>query len=77
MGKVSDLIPEEALLLWLEIYPYQKLGSFSARELKNSVAALWEDMITRNKEESVNLKTAAIDSEKTELSVGLFHPGIS
>ena len=77
VGKVSDLIPEEALLLWLEIYPYQKLGSFSARELKNSVAALWEDMITRNKEESVKLQTAAIDSEITELSVGLFHPGIS
>ena len=67
VGKVSDLIPEEALLLWLEIYPYQKLGSFSARELKNSVAALWEDMITRNKEESVKLQTAAIDSEKIRI----------
>ena len=67
LGKVSDLIPEEALLLWLEIYPYQKLGSFSARELKNSVAALWEDMITRNKEESVKLQTAAIDSEKNRI----------
>ena len=67
VGKVSDLIPEEALLLWLEIYPYQKLGSFSARELKNSVAALWEDMITRNKEESVKLQTAAIDSEKNRI----------
>ena len=67
VGKVSDLIPEEALLLWLEIYPYQELGSFSARELKNSVAALWEDMITRNKEESVKLQTAAIDSEKNRI----------
>ena len=67
VGKVSDLIPEEALLLWLEIYPYQKLGSFSAQELKNSVAALWEDMITRNKEESVKLQTAAIDSEKNRI----------
>ena len=67
VGKVSDLIPEEALLLWLEIYPYQKLGSFSARELKNSVAALREDMITRNKEESVKLQTAAIDSEKNRI----------
>lgn len=67
VGKVSDLIPEEALLLWLEIYPYQKLGSFPARELKNSIAALWRDIVTSNKEESVKLQTAATDSAKSSL----------
>lgn len=67
VGKSSDLVPEEALLLWLELYPYQNLGSLSAQELKKSVSALWEDMVTSNKEESVKLQTTADDSGKTSL----------
>jgi len=67
VGKNSDLGPEEALLLWLELYPYQDLGNLSAQELKKSVAALWEDMVTSNKEESVKLQTVAEDSGKASL----------
>ena len=67
VGKPADLIPEEALLLWLELYPYQNLGELSAAELKKSVAALWEDMVTSSKEESVKLQTKADDKGKSSL----------
>lgn len=67
VGKDKDLVPEEALLLWLELYPYENLGSLSAQELKKSVSALWEDMVTSNSEESVKLQTNADDSGKTSL----------
>jgi len=67
VSKTSDLLPEEALLLWLELYPYRDLGRLSAAELKKSVAALWEDMVTSNKEESVKLQTKAEDSGKSSL----------
>ena len=67
VGKPADLIPEEALLLWLELYPYQELGKLSAAELKKSVAALWEDMVTSSKEESVKLQTKADDKGKSSL----------
>ena len=67
VGKDKDLAPEEALLLWLELYPYENLGSLSAQELKKSVSALWEDMVTSNSEESVKLQTNADDSGKTSL----------
>ena len=66
-GKASDLLPEEALLLWLELYPYRDLGSLSAGELKKSVAALWEDMVTSNKEEAVRLQTKAEENGKSSL----------
>ena len=33
IGKTSEVLPEDALLLWLELYPYENLGSFSAQEL--------------------------------------------
>jgi len=64
VGKHADVLPDEALLLWLELYPYQDLGSLSTQELKKRVAALWEDMVTSNKEESVRLQTKAEDSGK-------------
>ena len=67
VGKDADVIPEEALLLWLEIYPYQNLASFSTRELKNSIATLWEDMVTNTKEESVKFQTIAEENEKNRL----------
>jgi basic membrane lipoprotein Med (substrate-binding protein (PBP1-ABC) superfamily) len=67
VGKDEDVIPEEALLLWLEIYPYRNLASFSTRELKNSIATLWEDMVTNTKEESVKFQTIAEENEKNRL----------
>ncbi len=67
VNKSSDLLPEEALLLWLELYPYRDLGQLSGGELKKSVAALWEDMVTSSKEESVKLQTKAEDSGKGSL----------
>lgn len=67
VGKDEDVIPEEALLLWLEIYPYRNLASFSTRELKNSIATLWEDMVTNTKEESVKFQTIAEENEKNKL----------
>ena len=67
VGKQSDLVPAEAFLLWLELYPYADLGNLSAQELKKSVAALWEDMVTTNKEESVNIQTKAEENGKISL----------
>ena len=64
VGKRTDVIADEALLLWLELYPYKDLGRLSGSELKKSVAALWEDMVTSNKEESVKIETKAEESGK-------------
>lgn len=61
--KDADVLPEEALLLWLELYPFQDLGRLSSAELKKSVAALWEDMVAAaRKEDSVKVQTKAEDA---------------
>ncbi len=63
--KYADILPEEALLLWLELYPFQDLGRLSANELKKSISALWEDMVaTVKKEDSVKMETKAGDAGK-------------
>ena len=67
VDKNAGLLADEALLLWLELYPYRDLGSLSAQELKKSISALWEDMVTSNKEESVKLQTTTEEAGKTSL----------
>ncbi len=66
--KSADVLPEEALLLWLNLYPFQNLGRMTATELKKSVAALWEDMVaTSKKEDSLKVQTKAEDEGKSSL----------
>ncbi len=57
-GKKLPLLPEEALLLWLQIHSYRELGSMSAQELKKSVAALWQDLRAVTDDEGVRVRTA-------------------
>ena len=66
--KLEDVLPEEALLLWLKLYPFQDLGRLTASQLRKSVAALWEDMVaTSKKEDSVKVQTKAEDESKGSL----------
>ena len=66
-ARKEDVLPGEALLLWLELYPYEDLGKLSAAELKKSVAALWDDVISSTKEDAVKVQTKAEDDSKTNL----------
>ena len=59
---MEDVLPEEALLLWLELYPYADLGRLTAAELKKSVAGLWEDMVSRGTD-TVEVKTKVAEEE--------------
>ena len=61
-------LPEEALLLWLQVYSYPLLGRLTAAQLKKSVAGLWEDMVASSKkEEAVKVQTKAEDDGKSSL----------
>ena len=65
--KMEDILPEEALLLWLELYPYAELGRLTATELKKSVAALWDDMVSHSTD-TVEVKTK-VEEEETKGSI--------
>ena len=60
----DDVLPEEALLLWLELYSFADLGRLSSGELKKTLSAIWEDVISATKENSVKVKTTAEDENK-------------
>ena len=64
--KGTDVLPEEALLHWLSLYPYRELGTMTATELKKTLLAIREDV----------LSTAHPDTLKMETRVEVDKPGI-
>ena len=55
------MLPEEALLLWLQIYPFRELGSMTDKDLKKSLSAMQDDLrsFTRTEEALVNTEPEA------------------
>ena len=64
----QEILPEEALLLWLKLYSFQSIGQISGSQLRKSISALWEDVVSStNKEEAVKVQTKAEDEGKSSL----------
>jgi Uncharacterized ABC-type transport system, periplasmic component/surface lipoprotein len=57
-GRAKELRCEDALLLWLRVYPYEQLGTMNAKELKESLSGLWEDVQVTADPEPVQVHTA-------------------
>jgi len=59
------MLPEEALLLWLQIYPFRELGTMSGKALKKSLLAMQDDLRSFTRTE------AALVSTEPETKAGL------
>ena len=66
-GESLDLLPEEALLIWLRVYPFRDLGRLSATELKRSISRLWEDMVAISQDTPVQVDTEPAPEGKSSL----------
>ena len=62
-----DILPEEALLLWLKLYSFEDLSKLSTTELKKSVAQLWEDIVSTS-ESAVKVASRVEDTKPGILS---------
>ena len=45
-GAQLKTYPGDAMLLWLQVYPYSDLGSLSTAQLKKSLADMWENVVS-------------------------------
>ena len=63
-GPKKGLIPEEALLLWLQIHRYTELTKMPAKELKASLSALWGDVQAAAEPDAIALQTAPKEEKK-------------
>ena len=68
-----DLSPEEALLLWLRVYPFRDLGKHSGYAIRKALAALKEDLVSVA-QESVKVDTEA-DTELGSSFLSMLLPG--
>lgn len=58
-GRKLDMLPEEALLLWLKVYPFRDLGEKTADEIKQALSALWSDLVSVSQDTPVEVDTEA------------------
>ena len=43
---LKDVLPEEALLMWLKVHPYKDLGQLSSTQLRSTLEALLPDVVS-------------------------------
>ena len=67
-GNNLNLLPEEALLLWLRVYPFRDLGKMSSGQIRKALSALWDDVVALAQESPVQVQT-----EPTEGGKGLLN----
>ena len=65
--KLKDVLPEEALLLWLRLNPYRDLGNLTAAELKKSLSALWPDVVASTQEADLKVATKPVAEPKSNI----------
>ena len=73
--KLKDILPEEALLLWLQVNPYKDLGEQTAAELKKSLLALWPDVLASTQQSQVKTEPAPITEGKSGIISRIMTPG--
>ncbi len=81
-----NLLPEEALLLWLQVYPFRDLGKLSARELKKTIEGLQDDFVAISQPDITSMRETAEAEDKpgflsriisgvpSHLNVAFIHP---
>lgn len=70
----ADVLPEEALLLWLELYPYSDLGKLTATELKKTVTAMREDILSASKPDTLKVQTKMEEDVKPGILTRIISP---
>lgn len=59
-----DILPEEALLLWLQVNPYRDLGQLSTGQLRKSLEALWPDVVASTRRSEVKFNAEPVSDSK-------------
>ncbi len=72
-GQDKELKAEDALLLWLRVYPYEELGTMNAKELKDSLSGLWGDVQVTADDHNLQVKTVP-EQEQHSLLTKLISP---
>ncbi len=56
-GRDLAITPEEALLVWLKVYPFRDLGALSGAELKKALSGIWSELKVQSSDAPVLVET--------------------
>lgn len=65
----GELRPEEALLLWLQVYSFRELGEMTAAQLKKSLSSLKSELKTQSEAEPVSLQLEPSNTKESILNM--------
>ena len=71
--RMAGVLPEEALLLWLQLYPFADLGRLTAPELKKTLEALADDVVSAQAE-AVTVQTQTQKPQKGSILARIIAP---
>ena len=74
MGEQAALKPEEALLIWLKLYPFTDLGQLSTAELKKTVQELKDNFTVFSQADPVAVKTSPATAAKSSILDRIISP---
>jgi len=70
----ADILPEEALLLWLKVHSYKELGQMSTSELKQSLTSLWPDVLSSTRQREVKTTNETLPDSKPGIITRIISP---
>ena len=73
-GQAKDLKCEDALLLWLRVYPYEQLSAMTAKALKESLLGLWGDVQATADAGTPQVRTVPEEEQQKSLITKLISP---
>ena len=74
-GESLGLSLEEALLLWLEVYTFEDLGTMTSVQLKKALSGMWEDLKILDQDNPVQVNTEPVLPEEKSGLLSWFLPG--
>ncbi len=75
-GDDLSITPMDALLVWLKVYPFEKLREFNTADLNKSLQAVWPDINVLSHDEPIAVDTEA-QPEGAKSSKGLWDKIVS
>lgn len=69
-GEELSVTAADALLVWLKVYAYEELKSFSLSELTKSLRAVWADVRVLGQPEPITVSTAPEEEKEDQSFIG-------
>ena len=71
---LKDVLPEEALLMWLKVHPYKDLGQLTTAQLRATLEALWPDVVSSTRETELKIEAEPVPERKPSIFSRLISP---